>query len=198
LKVALYARVSTGSQSPENQIAELKEVGERLGWQIVEVFVDHGISGAKGRDQRPAFDRLLKGISRKDFSLVATWSVCRLGRSLQDLVGFLSELHARGVGLFLLKQGLDTSSPAGRAMFGMLGIFAEFERAMIQDRIRAGLARVRAEGKTRLGRPPLPEATLARIREELLAGHGIHKTAAVVGVGIGSVQRVRAELRAAS
>src|SRR5205085_11163900 len=135
------------------------------------------------RDQRPGFDRLLKGVARKDFDLIAAWSVCRLGRSLQDLVSFLGEINARGIGLYLHKQGLDTTTPAGRAMFGMLSVFSSFEREMIADRVRAGLARVRAEGKKRLGRPPLPEVTIIRIRDELRAGQGIHKTAKSVGVG---------------
>lgn len=105
---------------------------------IVEWFEDAGISGAKGRDQRPAFDRLCRGAVRREFNMVATWSVDRLGRSLQDLVAFLGELRGSGVDLYLHVQGLDTSTPAGRAMYQMLGAFSEFERAMIQERVRAG------------------------------------------------------------
>jgi DNA invertase Pin-like site-specific DNA recombinase len=197
MRVAIYARVSTDTQSTENQIAALTTVGRRLGWTMSETYVDHGISGSKGRDQRPAFDRLLKGVARREFNLVAAWSVCRLGRSIQDLIGFLGELHARGIGLYLHQQGLDTTSPAGRAMFGMLSVFAEFERAMTVDRVRAGLQRARASGK-RLGRPPLPIEVVARIRDELQAGLGIHRTAKLIGVGVGSVQKVQAELRASS
>ena len=115
------------------------------------VYKDYGISGAKGRDKRPAFDALCRAAARREFDVVMAWSVDRLGRSLQDLVGFLSELHALKIDLFLHRQGLDTTTPAGKAMFQMMGVFAEFERAMIQERVRAGLARARSEGTT-LGR----------------------------------------------
>ena len=137
-----------------NQERELREIASRMGCEIVKVYRDHGISGAKGRDKRPAFDKLCRDAARREFDMVMAWSVDRLGRSLQDLVGFLSELHALKIDLFLRQQGLDTTTPAGKAMFQMMGVFAEFERAIIQERVRAGLARARSEGK-RLGRPPI-------------------------------------------
>jgi DNA invertase Pin-like site-specific DNA recombinase len=129
-----------------------------MGCEVVRVYKDHGISGAKGRDKRPAFDAMYRDANRRRFDLVMARSVDRLGRSLQDLVGFLSELHALGINLFLHQQGLDTTTPAGKAMFQMMGVFAEFERAMIQERVRAGLARAKSEGK-RLGRPTIPAKT---------------------------------------
>jgi DNA invertase Pin-like site-specific DNA recombinase len=113
------------------------------GWEIVHVCRDHGISGAKGGDKRPAFDALHKAAARREFNVIMAWSVDRLGRSLQDLIGFLSEIHAAGIDLFLRQQGLDTTMPAGKALFQMMGVFAEFERSMIQERVRAGLARAR-------------------------------------------------------
>jgi DNA invertase Pin-like site-specific DNA recombinase len=119
-----------------------------MGCDIVKVYKDHGISGAKGRDKRPAFNALHRDATKRQFDMVMAWSVDRLGRSLQDLITFLSELHALGIDLFLHQQGLDTTTPAGKAMFQMLGVFAEFERAMIQERVRAGLRRARSEGKT--------------------------------------------------
>jgi len=125
--------------------------------------------------------------------LVAAWSVDRLGRSLQQLLSFLSELHAKGVDLYLHQQGVDTSTPAGKALFQMLGVFAEFERAMIVERIRAGLRRAVAEGK-RLGRPRVSSEVESAIRRELAKGRGIHAVAQAVGVGAGTVQRVRAEV----
>ncbi len=151
-QAVIYLRVSTIEQTTANQERELREIASRMGCEIVKVYRDHGISGAKGRDKRPAFDKLCRDAARRDFDMVMAWSVDRLGRSLQDLVGFLSELHALKIDLFLRQQGLDTTTPAGKAMFQMMGVFAEFERAMIQERVRAGLARARSEGK-RLGRP---------------------------------------------
>ena len=156
-KAVFYLRVSTVDQTVVNQERELREVAGRMGCEIVKVYRDHGISGAKGRDKRPAFDKLCRDAARREFDMVMAWSVDRLGRSLQDLVGFLSELHALKIDLFLRQQGLDTTTPAGKAMFQMMGVFAEFERAMIQERVRAGLARARSEGK-RLGRPPIAPA----------------------------------------
>src|SRR5204862_3713106 len=127
----------------------------QMGCEIVRVYKDHGISGTRGRDKRPAFDKLCRDAARREFDVVMAWSVDRLGRSLQDLVGFLSELHALKIDLFLRQQGLDTTTPAGKAMFQIMGVFAEFERAMIAERVRAGLARARGE-VTRLARPQSP------------------------------------------
>ena len=108
-------------------------VAERHGWAVVHVFEDAGISGAKSRKDRPALDALLKAVARREIDMVAAWSVDRLGRSLTDLLDLLRDLHAKDVDLFLHQQGLDTSTPSGRAMFQMMGVFAEFERAMIRD-----------------------------------------------------------------
>jgi Resolvase, N terminal domain len=140
-RAVLYLRVSTIDQTTANQEREMREIAGRMGCEIVKVYKDHGISGAKGRDKRPAFDALCRAAARREFEMVMAWSVDRLGRSLQDLVGFLSELHSLKIDLFLHQQGLDTTTPAGKAMFQMMGVFAEFERAMIAERVRAGLAR---------------------------------------------------------
>ena len=130
-RAVLYLRVSTIEQTTANQERELRQVAERAGWDVVKVYKDHGISGSKGRDKRPAFDALHKAAARREFDMVMAWSVDRLGRSLQDLISFLSEVHAAGVDLFLHQQGLDTTTPAGKALFQMMGVFAEFERSMI-------------------------------------------------------------------
>src|SRR3977135_1682447 len=116
-QVAIYLRVSTGGQSTQNQRRELAAGAKQRGWQVVEVYEDAGISGAKGRDKRPGFDRLLKDATRGKFNMIAAWSVDRLSVSLPDLVGFLTELQAPGVDLYLHQQALDTSTPSGRAMF---------------------------------------------------------------------------------
>lgn len=190
-RVALYLRVSTTDQTVENQRREIiQAIAERHGWRVVAEFADEGISGTKGRDKRPAYDRLCRGIARKEFDRVAAWSVDRLGRSLQDLVAFLGELHAKGVDLYLHQQGIDTATPAGKAMFQMMGVFAEFERAMIVERVNAGLARAKAQGK-RLGRPTVPAEKEAHIRRLLADGNGIIKAAKLAGVGVSAVQRIK-------
>jgi len=193
-RVALYLRVSTGEQTTENQRRELLAAAGRHGWDVIQVFEDAGFSGAKGRDQRPGLDRLLKAVARKEIDIVAAWSVDRLGRSLVDLLGFLGELHAKSVDMYLHQQGIDTTTPGGKAMFQMMGVFAEFERAMIRERVNAGLARAREQGKT-LGRPRLDGNTEKAIRKALRKGDtGMRKIAIKFGVATGTVQRIKAEL----
>lgn len=197
-RVAFYARVSTDGQTVENQLEELREVAARHGWEVVATFADRGISGTKGREGRPQFDKLLKAVARREVDMVAAWSVDRLGRSLQHLVPFLSDLQAKGVDLFLLRQGLDTSSPSGRAMFQMLGVFAEFEAAMIRERVRAGVARAKRSGTKSgrpFGRPKLDHKREVAVRRALTAGTGILKVAKNLGVGTGTVARIAQEMR---
>ena len=191
LRAALYLRVSTNDQTTKNQRLELTNVAKRQGWDVVQVFVDEGISGAKGRTQRPGLDAMLRGVARKDFSLVAAWSVDRLGRSLQDLVSLLAEFHSKNVDLYLHQQGLDTTTPSGKAMFQMLGVFSEFERAIIRERIKSGLARARSEGKV-FGRPRVSGQVEAAIRAARRKGTGIRRIARELGVGVSTVQRVTA------
>ncbi len=203
MRVALYGRVSTDGQSVNAQLAELREVAERRGWEIVHEYTDKGISGAKGRDQRPALDAMLKATTRGECDMVAAWSVDRLGRSLQHLVAGLGDLQAASVGLYLHKQALDTSMPSGRAMFGMLAIFAEFERELIQERVRAGMKVAKAEqaaGKERLhpngrvkkaiGRPRVSADTEAQIRAMRAEGMGMTAISKALRVGGGTVKRV--------
>ncbi|MCW2244988.1 DNA invertase Pin-like site-specific DNA recombinase [Azospirillum fermentarium] len=191
-RAALYLRVSTCSQTTDNQRLELITIAERCGWAIVAVYEDTGVSGAKGRDKRPQFDALCRDATRRRFDVVMAWSVDRLGRSLQDLVAFLGDLHGCGVDLYLHQQGIDTTTPSGKAMFQMLGVFAEFERAMIRERVHAGLSRARQQGK-RLGRPQTAGRTEAAILADLQAGTiGIRKIAAKHGVGVSVVQRIKA------
>jgi DNA invertase Pin-like site-specific DNA recombinase len=195
-RAAIYLRVSTVDQHTRNQELELRQAAERAGWEVVDVYTDHGISGAKGRDKRPAFDALCRDASRRRFDIVMAWSVDRLGRSLQDLVNFLSELHALKVDLFLKTQGIDTTTPSGKAMFGMLSVFADFERSIIQERVRAGLLRARKEGK-RLGRPPMKGVLKQRIAAALKAPgrtEGVRKIAQRFGVNASTVQAISREI----
>ena len=207
-RAALYVRVSTDHQSVENQISELRQVAERRGWQVAEVFYrDAGISGAKGREQRPGLDALLKDASRRKFDVVMAWAIDRLGRSLIDLLGTIQHLEAVGVDLYLDQQSIDTTTPAGRLLFQMTGAFAEFERSMIRQRVRAGLSVVKAKierdgkfvskaGKVRkrLGRPGAEADKLDRARQELAKGTGIIKTAKLTGLGTGTVHKLRREM----
>jgi len=189
-RAAIYVRVSTDSQTVQNQLDVLNEVAQRSGWNVVHVFADEGISGAKGRDKRPAFDALLKAIARGEVQIVAAWSVDRLGRSLSDLVAFLSDIQNRGADLYLHQQAIDTSTASGRMLFQMLGVFAEFERSIITARIHAGLDRARAKG-VRFGRPPMPTHRLEKVKCALQDGQSIRATAKITGVSTASVQRVK-------
>lgn len=187
-RAAFYVRVSTADgQTTENQLRHLHEVASRLGWTVVAIYNDEGVSGAKGRDQRPGLDGMMKGVARREFDIVAAWAVDRLGRSLPDLVGFLGELQARGIDLYLHQQAVDTSTPSGRMLFQMLSVFAEFERSMIVARVKAGLQRT----TKRLGRPPMPSERVERIKSLLANGKGIRETARITGAGTASVQRIK-------
>lgn len=190
-RVGIYLRVSTDTQTTANQRRELEAVAARSNWQVVGFYEDAGVSGAKGRDKRPGFDRLLRDATNRKVDMIAAWSVDRLGRSLQDLISFLTELQALRCDLYLHQQALDTSTPSGRAMFQMLGVFAEFERGMIRERVNAGLARARAKG-TKLGRRPVEANVEARIRALRAEGMGILRIGKTLGVGTSVVQRVTA------
>lgn len=192
MRVGYYLRVSTKDQSTDNQRIELDRIAALRGWTVVEVFEDAGISGAKGRDQRPAFDAMLKAAQRREIDMVAAWSVDRLGRSLNDLVSFLGDLQAVGCNLYLHVQGLDTTTPSGKAMFGMLAVFSEFERSIIVERINAGLARTKAKG-TVLGRPKIETTKERSIIAHREAGFGRNAIAKALGVGVGTVARVLKE-----
>lgn len=189
VKVGLYLRVSTKrDQTTENQRIELERVALQRGWEVVQVFED-AISGSKGRDKRPGFDALLKAAQRREIDMIAAWSVDRLGRSLSHLVSFLGDIQAVGCDLYLHVQGLDTSTPSGRAMYGMLSVFSEFERAMVVERVHAGLARAKAKG-VKLGRRPISKAVEVRIMELRAEGMGMIRIGKTLGIGTGTVQRV--------
>ena len=151
-KVVIYSRVSTKDQNCENQIQLLKQIVEQNNWNLVDLYVDIGISGSKGRESRKEFDRLNKDMVRRKFNRILVWDISRLGRSLQHLVEFLNEVNSIGCNLYIHQSGLDTSTPNGKMMFQMIGVFSEFEREMISERVKLGLERVKSKGK-KLGRP---------------------------------------------
>src|SRR6516225_595079 len=206
-RAAIYVRVSRDAQTVENQIRELERVAERRGWQVVEIYRDAGISGAKGRDGRPGLDQMLEDAQRRRFDVMMAWAIDRLGRSLIDLLGTIQHLEAVGVDLYLDQQHLDTTTPMGKLLFQITGAFAEFERSMIRQRVNAGLARakdaLKRNGKfiskagivrSSLGRPKIGAEIERKVRAELAKGTGIIAAAKKLGLGNGTVHRIRREM----
>jgi DNA invertase Pin-like site-specific DNA recombinase len=189
-RAAIYVRVSTDRQTLENQRQALQGVVDRRGWEVVAVYSDVGISGAKGRADRPGLDDMLKAAIKGGFDVVMAWSIDRLGRSLIDLLGTIQHLEECGVDLYLDQQSIDTTTPTGRLMFQICGAFAEFERSMIRQRISAGLTRAKAHGK-RLGRPKVPSTVERQVQRHLAKGAGILKVAKALGLGTGTVHRIK-------
>ena len=189
-RCAIYSRCSTSDQTVENQTRELKQIAERKGLIVVSQFSDEAISGAKGRDQRKGFDQLIKGAVRKDFDLILVWSVDRLGRSLQDLVSFLNEIHSVDCDLYIHQSGIDTTTPSGKMMFQMCGVFAEFERGMTSDRVKCEQERAKSQVK-HIGRPSsLNEGLSYSIKYMKEQGIGIRRIATDLKVGVSTVYKV--------
>jgi DNA invertase Pin-like site-specific DNA recombinase len=194
----------------ENQVRELSQVAKRRGWQVVEVYRDAGISGAKGRHQRPGLDALLKDASRRKFDVVMGWAIDRLGRSIVDLINTIQHLEACGVDLYLDQQNIDTTTPSGKLLYTISGAFAEFERSMIRQRVNAGLSTIKAKierdghftsragiVRRRLGRPGSEPEKSEQALLELAKGTGIAKTPRLVGLGTGTVHRLKRNTTAA-
>lgn len=188
-RVAMYVRVSTKDQTTEHQQRELEAVALGRGWDVVKVYRDHGISGTKGRDKRPALDEMMNDATRGKFDMIAVWSMDRLGRSLPGLVQMLADLTAIKCGVYFHTQNVDSSTPSGQAFLGMAAVFAQFERAMIVERVNAGLATARAKGVT-LGRPRIDASREQQIRALAAQGIGRLRIAKQVGCGVSAVQRV--------
>ena len=186
IRIAIYARVSTANQTADNQLHEIERVAALRGWNIVATFRDDGISGAKGRDGRPALDQMLKAAAKREFDLIAVWSIDRLGRSLQHLVTTVNDLHAQGVQLYFHQQAIDTTTSSGKLMFGVFSSFAEFERDLIRERIKLGVERARKEGK-KLGRPSsVTDSTRAAIVELYKKGMSPKKISQTLRCGVGT------------
>jgi DNA invertase Pin-like site-specific DNA recombinase len=195
-RAAIYTRVSTDNQTTENQLLALRQIAERRGWNVVHVYDDNGVSGSKDRKQRPGLDLMLKDAGRRKFDVVMCWAIDRLGRSLIDLLGTVQHLEAVGVDLYLDQQNIDTTTPAGKLMFQICGAFAEFERSMIQQRIKAGLKRAIAKG-VKVGRPKVSAHIEREVRRRLGGGgEGIVKIARSMKIGTGVVARIKKEMTA--
>jgi len=186
MKAAIYSRVSTDKQTTDNQTHELLGVADRNGWTVEAVYSDV-ISGAK--EKRPELDALMKTVIKREVDVVLVWDISRLGRSLQHLLKLMNDFHAKGVDLYLHQQGIDTTTPSGKMMFQMCGAFAEFERGMIQERVKAGLVRAKAKGK-RLGRPTVPTQTATKVKQLHERGMSYRKIANEVGLHHKTVSRL--------
>jgi len=188
-RVVIYSRVSTKHQDTKNQVQLLREIVSRNGWDLVDEYEDRGISGSKGRDQRPEFDRLVKDLVRRKFDKILVWDVSRLGRSLQHLVDFLNEVNFIGVDLYIHQSGLDTSTPSGKMMFQMIGVFSEFEREMISERIKLGLEKVKSKG-VKLGRKrTITDEMIYEMKKMRGSGSSLGEISRVFGVSRVSVLR---------
>ena len=186
-RCVIYTRVSTNNQTIDNQLNVLREVAKLKGYEIVKEYTDEGISGAKGREDRQGFDELIKDATRKKFDIILCWSVDRLGRNLSHLVSFLNEIQSESCDLYIHQSGLDTSTPMGKMMFQLTGIFAEFERSMISERVRAGQKR----SKKKNGRPTnMNEGLVHSIKFMREQGVGIRKIATELQVGVGTIYKV--------
>ncbi len=190
MKAVIYARVSTSHQTVENQLLELRAAGQRMGWTVVAELTDHAISGTKGRQDRPAWNKLFTMIQRREVDVVCAWSIDRLGRSIKELVGFMDEVQAAGVDLYVHQQAINTATPAGRMVFNIFASLGEFERELIVERTRSGLARARAQG-VRLGRPSnVNDGTAAAVKMLRAKNMGIVKIASTLRIGVGSVSKI--------
>ena len=185
-RAAIYARVSTGEQTPENQLRVLREVADRAGWTVAAEYVETA-SGATAK--RAGLERMLADAARRKFDTLLCWDVSRLGRSLRDLVDIFETLRALKIDLVIQQSGIDTSTPAGQAMLQMSGVFAQFERSMIVERTKAGMARARARG-AQIGRAPAGDGTVAAIRSLRAQGVSMDKIAKQLKIGKGVSQRV--------
>jgi DNA invertase Pin-like site-specific DNA recombinase len=192
-RVALYTRVSTDAQTTANQELALRQIAERRDWSVVHVYTDNGVSGAKGRNGRPGLEAMLKDAQRRRFDIVACWAIDRLGRSLIDLLGTIQHLEACSIDLYLDQQAIDTTTPMGKLVFQITGAFAEFERSMIQQRIRAGVDRAKAKG-VKFGRPKVSATVEREVRHRLGSGEGMLKIARGMKIGTGVVQRIKKEM----
>ena len=190
MRCAIYTRASTNNQTVESQLLSLRDYSQKKGYTIIQEYSDEGISGAKGRTERKQFDALIKGATKKEFDTILTFSVCRLGRSLSDLVTFLNDIHSVGCNLYIHQSGLDSSTPSGKMMFQMIGVFSEFERTMIRERVIAGQQRYIKNGG-KMGRPSkISDGLINSVKFMKDSGIGIRKIARDLQIGVSTVYKV--------
>lgn len=185
-RAAIYARVSTTEQCTDMQIAELRELAQRRGWQVACEYVDEGVSGTKS--SRPQLDKLMADSRRRRFDLVLVFRFDRFARSTSHLLSALEEFRSLGIDFVSCHEAIDTTTPLGKMVFTVVAAVAELERSIIVERVRAGIARARAKGK-RLGRPPGSRIDSVEIRKLLGEGFSMQKVANQLGISVGSVHR---------
>ena len=190
MKAVIYSRVSTNDQTVDNQLKILREVAEKKGLEVVQEISDEGISGAKGRDEREGFNELIKGSIQKEWDIILVWDVSRLGRSLQHLVSFLDDIHSAKCDLYIHQSGLDTSTASGKMMFQMIGVFSEFERSMIRERVIAGQQRAKAEGKHIGRKSNLTEGVINAVQQLRANSVPIKRIAKDMHIGVGTVYKI--------
>ncbi|MDC3248302.1 recombinase family protein [Gammaproteobacteria bacterium] len=189
-KAVIYSRVSTNEQTVENQLKVLREVAEKRGLEVVREISDEGISGAKGRDERPGFDELIKGSVKNEWDIILVWDVTRLGRSLKHLVSFLEDIQSAHCDMYIHQSGIDTSTASGKMMFGMLSVFSEFERSMIRERVIAGQQRAVANG-VKLGRKTnVNDGIITAVYHMRQNNVPIKRIAKDLQIGVGTVYKI--------
>ena len=194
IKAVIYSRVSTNDQTVDNQLKVLREVAERKGLEVVREISDEGISGAKGRDERKGFDELIKGAVRKEFDIILVWDVSRLGRSLKHLVSFLDDIQSARCDLYIHQSGLDTSTASGKMMFQMIGVFSEFERSMIRERVIAGQQRAKAQGKHIGRKTNVNDGIITAVYQLRKNNVPIKRIAKDLQIGVGTVYKILDEV----
>ena len=189
-RVVIYARVSTLDQTVDNQLIELRDHCSKMGWEVIKEYKDEGLSGTLSREKRPSFNEMIKDGYRRKFELVVCWDISRIGRSMKELIMFLSDMKDRDIGICSVRQGFDTSTSMGEVMFQFVGILSSWEREMIRERTLAGLDRAKKEGKTLGRKTVIDDDKVSHIRKLRSVGRSLRDIASEVGVSKGTVSNV--------
>ena len=189
-RVAIYVRVSTLDQTVDNQLIELRDHCSKMGWEVIKEYKDEGLSGTLSREKRPSFNEMIKDGYRRKFELVVCWDISRIGRSMKELIMFLSDMKDRDIGICSVRQGFDTSTTMGEMMFQFVGILSSWEREMIRERTLAGLDRAKKEGKTLGRKTVIDDDKVSHIRKLRSIGRSLRDIASEVGVSKGTVSNV--------